>query len=131
MQDSTAIEISSRLLKRLTASLFVLFLIFPQVVLAQVGGQISGRVESDVGELLQNVQITITGPKNFRRNTIPDGKGYYRFIQLDDGVYNLESTADKHTTQRKEGIELRAGSTITINFRLLLEQATLRWVNQH
>ena len=126
MQNSIALEISSRSLKRLTTSLFVLFLLFSRVILAQGGGQISGRVESDTGQLLHNVQITITGTENFKRDTIPDGKGYYRFTQLEDGVYDLESTADKYTTQRKEGIELRAGSTITINFRLLQEQATLR-----
>jgi len=110
-----------------SVGLLVLFLSLPQVVLAQEGqSQIRGRVESDSGQVPSQALVTIVGPEDFRKDTVPDREGYYQFSQLTGGTYQLESAAEGHVTQRREGVELQAGETLTINFRLLRERATLR-----
>ncbi len=121
----------SRLRAGLTVGLLVLLLSLPQVVLAQAGqGQIEGRVESDSGQVPSQVRVTIEGPGGFREDTVPDRKGYFRFSQLAGGTYRLESAAEGHVAQRREGVELQAGETVTINFRLLQDRATLRELEQ-
>ena len=98
---------------------FVLGYALRCILFAQEVGGIIGRVETEQGDPLQQITVRVSDEKqNFRRETTADVQGNYRFLQLPIGLYQLETNAPNYTSERSDGIQVRPGATVEVNFRL-------------
>jgi hypothetical protein len=97
------------------ASLFALFLL-PAVTWAQATA-IAGTVRDTSGAVLPGVTVEASSPALIEkaRSAVTDGQGIFRIIDLRPGVYAISFSLPGFATVRREGIELNANFTATIN----------------
>jgi hypothetical protein len=83
-------------------------------------GAIQGQVHDSQGAALSAAQITLRSTDTgFNRQTQTDATGHYAFTGIPlTGDYVLTVEAPKFTSAERRNIELRAGSTATLNFTL-------------
>jgi hypothetical protein len=99
-------------------SLGVLALValFPALSVAQTGA-IGGVVKDTSGAVLPGVTVEATSPALIEkvRTATTDGQGVFRIVDLRPGVYAVTFSLSDFATVKREGIELSAGVTVTVN----------------
>jgi hypothetical protein len=90
----------------------------PGIALAQSG--ITGAVTDATGGVLPGVTIEASSPALIEgsRTAVTDGQGRYSLIDLRPGVYTVVFSLTGFGTVRREGIELPASFTATVNTEL-------------
>ena len=82
-------------------------------------GVITGRVIDPSGAVLPGVSLSLTSPSVMGvRTAITDDQGGYRFGLLPPGVYTLKFELQGFNSVIREGVQLTAGFTSTLNVTL-------------
>ena len=77
---------------------------------------ITGKVTDASGAVLPGVDVTLTSPAVMgARSTVADGEGGYRFGLLPPGVYAVKFALQGFGTVVREGVQISAGFTSTLN----------------
>ena len=94
------------------------FVCIPRVTSAQ--SVISGQVKDQSGAVLPGVTAEATSPVLIERTrtVVTDGQGRYTIVDLRPGTYKINFTLPGFSTVVREGIELPANFTATINIDL-------------
>ena len=85
---------------------------------AQLGASaIAGMVRDTTGSVLPGVTVEVSSPALIEktRSVVSDGSGLYRVVDLRPGTYVITFTLPGFSTVRREGIELVANFTATVN----------------
>ncbi len=105
-------------MKRLFVRLLALaVLALPALASAQTSGAIAGEVKDATGGVLPGVTVEIASPALIEkvRTAVADGAGKYKVTDLRPGTYSVTFTLAGFSTVKREGIDLNAGFTATIN----------------
>ena len=80
-------------------------------------GSIVGAVKDASGAVLPGVTVEVASPVLIERTraAVTDGQGLYRIVDLRPGVYIVTFTLPGFSTLKREGLELTAGFTATVN----------------
>src|SRR5688500_11351021 len=123
------------LVKRLSATTFLLFLLLAWVsqdsVHAQVlYGGLTGNVTDSSGAAVPGVLVSaLHGETNQSRDAITNDVGRYTFATLPSGRYTLPAKLTGFKEARQTGVELRANIVAKIDFTLevggITEQVTV------
>ena len=82
-------------------------------------GQVNGTVRDDSGAVLPGVTVALSGDKIVGTQTaVTTDNGFYRFIALPPGTYELNFTLDGFAPQTRSGIRVSVGSTTVENAAL-------------
>src|SRR5688572_23036059 len=94
------------------------FLLLPTVAWTQtLNAAVAGVVRDTSGAVLPGVTVEASSPALIEkvRTVVTDGQGLYRIVDLRPGLYTVSFTLPGFSTFRREGLELTAGFTATIN----------------
>ena len=88
----------------------------PATALAQTTG-IAGVVKDTTGAVLPGVSVEASSPALIEkvRDVVTDGQGQYKILDLRPGTYAVTFSLSGFNTVRREGIELNAAFTATVN----------------
>jgi len=105
-------------LRRFAAIAFLLILLLPAIAAAQ--SQITGAVKDESGAVLPGVTVEVASPVLIEgtRTATTDTEGRYRIIDLRPGTYKVTFTLGGFSTLVKDGVDLPANFTSTINVDL-------------
>jgi hypothetical protein len=94
---------------------FVFLVLFPGVSLAQSG--IAGVVKDTSGAVLPGVTVEAASPALIEkvRSAVTGSDGTYRILDVRPGIYSITFTLPGFSVVRREGIELPAAFTATVN----------------
>src|SRR5687767_3129706 len=108
-----------RTAKQVAAVLFVL-LVVPAGAYAQQLGTIAGAVRDTSGGVMPGVTVEVASPALIEkvRTAVTDGSGQYTVINLPVGTYSVTFTLPGFNTVKREGVQLPANFTATINAEL-------------
>ena len=101
----------------------IAFLGVASLLLAQSGwtqttaGSIAGLVRDTTGAVLPGVTVEAASPALIEkvRTGVTDGQGRFNIVDLRPGIYTVTFTLAGFSTVRREGIEISAGFTPTVN----------------
>jgi hypothetical protein len=98
-------------------ALAMISMLCPYVALAQTSGAIAGAVKDATGAVLPGVTVEVASPALIEkvRSAITDGSGAYKITELRPGTYTVTFTLTGFSTVKREGIDLTAGFTASIN----------------
>ncbi len=103
----------------LTALPLLVLLWFPAHALAQSSstGAIAGAARDTTGAVVPGVTVEAASPGLIEkvRTVVTDSKGEYKIVDLRPGTYTVTFTLAGFSTLKREGIELTAGFTATVN----------------
>jgi hypothetical protein len=107
--------ITRRVSCRLIAMSLVLML--PATGLAQSGSAIAGVVKDATGAILPGVTVEASSPSLIEkiRTVVTDAAGQYKIINLVPGAYTVTFALPGFSTVKRDGIELTASFTATVN----------------
>jgi hypothetical protein len=98
------------------SSLAVLFVLVLAATCRAQDGAITGRVTDSSGAPLPGVSLTLTSAAVMGlRNVVSDEQGGYRFGLLPPGSYTMKVELPGFSTVIREGIQMTAGFTATLN----------------
>jgi hypothetical protein len=111
--------------RRLAAAAFFCLMLITQASWAQQDGTITGKISDSSGALLPGVGITISSPQLLggERTLISDEQGNYRAGLLPPGIYTVKYELPGFKVLVREGIQVSAGFTATLN--IVMEVATV------
>jgi Carboxypeptidase regulatory-like domain len=91
------------------------FLLLPAFAWAQ--SSITGVVRDGSGAVLPGVTVEAASPALIEkvRSTVTDDQGRYRIVDLRPGTYTVTFALTGFSTSKREGLELRAEFTATVN----------------
>ena len=97
-----------------------MFVLMPLGAWAQQASGIAGEVTDDTGGVLPGVTVTAASPALIeqQRIAITDGQGRYNITGLVSGSYSVTFTLPGFNQVLREGVELIAGFTATIDVEL-------------
>ena len=103
----------------LSAATLLSLLLIPAAASAQITG-IAGVVKDTTGAVLPGVTVEAASPALIEkvRSVITDGQGQYKIVDLRPGAYDVTFTLPGFSTVRREGVELTAAFTATVNTEL-------------
>ncbi len=82
-------------------------------------GQISGVVKDQTGAIVPGATVTATRQQTAAtQTTVTDASGYYTFPNLLPGRYNISAELQGFKTAVREGVQLDATGSLTIDFSL-------------
>ncbi len=88
-------------------------------IAAQNMGSLTGKVETEDGEILFGANIIVKGPAiEGIRGAITNDQGIYRIDRLPSGIYEITISYIGYETMVASGVEIRAGESMTRNFSL-------------
>lgn len=92
-----------------------LFLLLPAAAHAQ--SSIAGVARDTSGAVLPGVTVEAASPSLIEktRSVVTDASGQYKIVDLRPGIYGVTFSLEGFTTVRREGIELSANFTASIN----------------
>jgi carboxypeptidase family protein len=93
----------------------------PAVVSAQTAlGGVAGAVRDTTGAVLPGVTVEAASPALIEkvRTVVTDGQGQYKIVDLRPGTYTVTFTLTGFSTLKREGLELNAAFTATVNAEL-------------
>jgi len=95
-------------------------LLLPSFAAAQAAGGIAGVVKDTSGAVMPGVTVEASSPALIERvrSVVTDSEGQYKIIDLRPGTYTVTFTLVGFSTVKREGIELSAGFTATVNGEL-------------
>jgi hypothetical protein len=95
-------------------------LALPALADAQSGSVIAGVVRDTSGAILPGVTVEASSPALIEkvRTVVTDGEGQFKIIDLRPGSYVVTFTLPGFSTVRREGIEMTASFTATVNAEL-------------
>src|SRR5688572_5990844 len=110
-----AVFMASRVARTLGILAFVLSMALDAA--AQQAGAIAGVVRDTTGAVLPGVSVEASSPVLIEkvRSVTTDGAGQYRIVDLRPGVYSVTFTLAGFSTVKRDGIELNAGFTASVN----------------
>ena len=103
------------------ATLLAMFVAFlPAPALAQATSGIAGVVRDPSGAVLPGVTVEAASPALIEkvRTAVSDGQGQYKIVDLVPGQYTVTFTLTGFSPLKREGIELSAAFTATVNVEL-------------
>src|SRR5262249_57844957 len=105
-------------IERLLRRVFVgvsLVLLMPAGVLAQ--SAIAGVARDTTGAVLPGVTVEVASPALIEqtRSAVTDSQGQYKIVDLRPGTYSVTFTLPGFATVKRDGVELPANFTATIN----------------
>lgn len=91
--------------------------LFPTLASAQPSSGIAGSVRDESGALLPGATVEATSPALIEkvRSVVTDGEGRYNIVDLRPGTYAVTFTLAGFNTFKREGLQLAAGFTATVN----------------
>src|SRR3954471_8565733 len=94
-----------------------LLLLCAPVWAQSANGSIAGMVKDGSGAVLPGVTIEAASPALIEksRTAVTDSQGLYRIVDLRPGTYTVTFTLAGFSTLKREGLELSAGFTVTVN----------------
>jgi hypothetical protein len=97
--------------------LVVVLLLLPAAASAQTLGSITGVVKDSSGAVLPGVTVEASSPALIEkvRSAVTDGSGQYRIVNLTPGTYAVTFALPGFNTVKREGVELSASFTATID----------------
>jgi hypothetical protein len=103
-----------------TAWIAALVASVPAIAFAQGTSGIAGVVKDATGAVIPGVTVEAASPSLIEkvRTVVTDGEGQYKIIDLVPGVYSVTFTLQGFSAVKREGIELTASFTATINGEL-------------
>ncbi|MGB7220229.1 MAG: carboxypeptidase-like regulatory domain-containing protein, partial [Vicinamibacterales bacterium] len=105
-------------MRRLLSVLGVLtgVILLPAMVFAQ-GATVTGTVKDTSGAVLPGVTVQVASPALIERTreTVSDGSGIYRFVDLRPGTYSVTATLTGFNTFKRDGLDISGTGTFTIN----------------
>ena len=109
---------------RATGAALAVIVLCPAVGLAQSG--VAGVVRDTSGAVLPGVTVEAASPALIEkvRSAVTDSDGNYRILDLRPGLYAVTFTLSGFTTLKREGIELPAAFTATVNADLQVGTVT-------
>jgi hypothetical protein len=92
-------------------------ILLPALAFAQNNSGIAGVVRDSSGGVLPGVTVEAASPALIEkvRTAVTDGQGVFRIVDLRPGTYSVTFTLPGFSTVRREGIELTASFTATVN----------------
>jgi hypothetical protein len=95
----------------------VWLLLVPVMAAAQSGSSIAGLVKDATGAVLPGVTVEASSPALIEkiRTVVTDAAGQYKIVDLRPGIYTVTFSLTGFTTVKREGIELTASFTATVN----------------
>jgi hypothetical protein len=95
-------------------------LLWPASLFAQANSVIAGVVKDSSGAVLPGVTVEASSPALIERSrsVVTDGEGQYKILSLRPGVYTVAFSLSGFSTVKREGIELSASFTATVNAEL-------------
>ena len=89
----------------------------PGAAFAQTGSAIAGVARDTTGAVLPGVTVEASSPVLIEktRTVVTDGQGQYKIIDLVPGTYTVTFSLAGFSTVRREGVELPASFTATVN----------------
>lgn len=109
-----------RSVRALGPSLLLVFgLVFPSIAAAQ-NAEIAGVVRDTSGAILPGVTVEASSPALIEKTRVvyTDSQGQYRIIALNPGLYKVTFTLPGFNTTVRDGIELTAQFTATVDVNL-------------
>jgi hypothetical protein len=91
-------------------------MLLPAIALAQTA-TIAGVVKDTSGAVMPGVTVEAASPALIERvrAAVTDGAGQYKIVDLRPGTYAVTFTLTGFSTVKREGVELPAGFTATVN----------------
>jgi hypothetical protein len=98
-------------------AMFVCLNVVPALAFAQSNATIAGVARDSSGAILPGVTVEAASPSLIEktRSAVTDGAGQYKIVNLVPGVYTVTFTLTGFNTVKREGIELTAAFTETVN----------------
>jgi hypothetical protein len=92
-------------------------LLFSAAASAQENSGIAGVARDTSGGVLPGVTVEAASPALIERvrTVVTDGEGRYNIVDLRPGAYTVTFSLGGFSTVKREGIELSAGFTATVN----------------
>jgi hypothetical protein len=91
---------------------------------AAINGQIEGTITDASGAVVANAEVEIVNLDNgFKRAGTTDGAGFYRFVTLPLGSYEVNAKGAGFRDVKAKGVALTAGSTAVVNLTLTVGTA--------
>src|SRR5262245_845285 len=102
----------------------VMFAVVAWPALARGQSGIAGVVRDATGSVLPGVSVEASSPELIEkvRTVVTDGEGAYRILDLRPGAYAVTFSLAGFGTVRRDGIELPAAFTATVNAELSVGQ---------
>jgi hypothetical protein len=93
---------------------------------AQNGSNIAGVVKDSTGAVLPGVTVEASSPALIEkvRTVVTDGAGQYKIVDVRPGTYTVTFTLAGFNTVKRDGIELLASFTATVNADLRVGSVT-------
>jgi outer membrane receptor protein involved in Fe transport len=89
----------------------------------RITGTIVGTVKDDTGAVLPGVTVSITGEKIIgAQTTVTNPEGFYRFIALPPGTYDLAFSLSGFATLKRTGVKVSVGGTEEISVGMSVRQ---------
>ena len=94
--------------------------LFPAIAAAQTTAGIVGVARDSSGAVVPGVTVEAESPALIERvrATVTDGQGRFNIIDLRPGTYTVTFTLPGFATVRREGLELSAGFTASVNAQM-------------
>jgi hypothetical protein len=114
------------LLTVLLAGICCLFLfVLPRATAQETTGGIEGTVTDPSGAAVPNVHLALTGTTLVgSKETDTDAKGYYHFVNLPPGIYEIRATADGFRNLTRPAVPVDVGQLHSIDLQLQIGAAT-------
>jgi len=111
---------------RLTAVLLGCYLAAAAYLGAQTAtsGQITGTVHDPTGAVIAAAKVVLTAPTGQTRDTQSSRDGYYRFSDVEPGVYSLQVTAAGFASYTAKGITVGVTQTVDVSPQMQVGAAT-------
>src|SRR5262245_38918959 len=105
---------------RIIAAFAVTWLVFAPAAFSQQASGIAGLVRDTSGAVLPGVTVEASSPVLIEksRSAVTDGQGRFNIVDLRPGMYVVTFELPGFNALRREGIQLSAGFTATINAEL-------------
>ena len=109
-------------MRRTLAACALLLLAAPAWAQRTTGG-VSGTVKDTSGAVLPGVTVAVSGPNIVGTQTsVTNGEGFYRFLNLPPGEYQVSFTMSGFKTVTSRGVRVAVGSNIEENASLDVSQ---------
>jgi hypothetical protein len=110
---------------RLAVPFLLCFFLLSANAWASINGSISGVVTDSSGGVIAGVAVTVTNTQtSVKTETRTDAKGFYNFISLEIGTYDLEIQQTGFKSYTRSGIVVDANSAIQVDVSLQLGAAS-------